>query len=820
MVRATQQVVSHSRQNYHGSQIALAHQNINSVTVPSRTCQTPCMHPIRTTKRHFLSLASIALALTACGDSLPNREPIAPIIAGLGDQVLLARDRGMVLLGELNCVGCHQATGGIAVLARSGPKLAAIGNRVRPDFLRHFLTDPHATDPGTTMPAMLFDRSASAREAAVSALSNYLRSFAIDAPSVIEPHDADAAARGKTLFHEVGCVACHAPRDEQGNERPLPDSLPLGNLSAKYRPAALRAFLLAPQDVRPDARMPDLHLTPTEAHELTSYLLASKASAEPPPPAINATEVALGRTLFAERNCASCHALPDPTRPAPRTEKPLRELANHDAGCLSLSHGKWPAFELTAEQRSDILAALRNLDAPFTDEQLIHQSLAQSNCTACHQRGESGGVTPAHSKYFTTNDQNIGQESKIPPPLTLVGAKLQRDWLQDAIANGQLVRPYLRTRMPGFGPSIATTLTELLARTDTLKPMTLPTPPDGDKQQEQIRNLGCELVGDKGMNCITCHAFAGERVGTMAAVDLIDGTGQRLRREWFHHFMRAPFDFRPGTLMPQFFVNGTSSRPNLGGGDVMQQIDAMWQYLAEGRNTRQPSGLRHPAIELQADKTTVLLRRSTQRTGKRGINVGFPNGASLTFDAESLAMNQIWWGKFVDASGVWYGQGSGEVHPMSQQLAQLPKGPAFASLSDNDAPWPTATRRELGDQWLGYDLDAQQRPSFRYACSAVTITDAPIALAAEQGAKPTVRRTLTFASVKDFLLSFRAARDPSISDLGNGEIAVGKALRITLPPGTFRIRQVEQDRELIVTIPISQGHAELIVGYRWQEEGK
>jgi hypothetical protein len=31
---------------------------------------------------------------------------------------------------------------------------------------------------------------------------------------------------------------------------------------------------------------------------------------------------------------------------------------------------------------------------------------------------------------------------------------------------------------------------------------------------------------------------------------------------------------------------------------------------------------------------------------------------------------------------------------------------------------------------------------------------------------------------------------------------------------------VEQDRELIVTIPISQGHAELIVGYRWQEEGK
>ena len=49
---------------------------------------------------------------------------------------------------------------------------------------------------------------------------------------------------------------------------------------------------------------------------------------------------------------------------------------------------------------------------------------------------------------------------------------------------------------------------------------------------------------------------------------------------------------------------------------------------------------------------------------------------------------------------------------------------------------------------------------------------------------------------------------------------VGKTLRLRLLPASFRIRAAGDERELLVEIPIRQGRAELIVDYRWTEEGK
>lgn len=46
--------------------------------------------------------------------------------------------------------------------------------------------------------------------------------------------DTTAISPGYELFQSVGCVACHAPRNQDGTEQPLEDSLPLGDLNAKY----------------------------------------------------------------------------------------------------------------------------------------------------------------------------------------------------------------------------------------------------------------------------------------------------------------------------------------------------------------------------------------------------------------------------------------------------------------------------------------------------------------------------------------------------------------------------------------------------------
>ncbi|MEQ1894156.1 MAG: hypothetical protein ABL998_16565, partial [Planctomycetota bacterium] len=310
---------------------------------------------------------------------------------------------------------------------------------------------------------------------------------------------------------------------------------------------------------------------------------------------------------------------------------------------------------------------------------------------------------------------------------------------------------------------------------------------------------------------------AGERGTTMNGIDLVDSTGQRLRREWFEHFLRAPFRLRADTLMPQFFEGERSSRPELGDGSTRQQIDALWLYLAEGRNVRQPSGLWHPPMPLAVADEAVMLRRSLQGTGKRAISVGLPLGVNLSFDAESLALDQIWWGKFVDAAPVWTGQGSGEARILGDARANLSKGPAFAVLADPSAPWPTESRRALGQRFLGYDLDAEQRPTFRYTCADVTITDAPREVAVAGAARPLLRRTLTFASASEDTLTFRAARAAGVTELAPDLVAIGPSLRLRLPSGSFRIRAVGEEQELLVEIPLQGGAAELTLDYTWEE---
>jgi mono/diheme cytochrome c family protein len=648
--------------------------------------------------------ALACLALAACGSEPPQpaRAAQPPLIAGLDAPGLPALVRGRVLLGELGCVACHDAAGCELELA-PGPDLATVAARVAGGWLAEFLRSPHAVAPGTPMPDLVRGRADVARQ-----LAAYLRSFAPAPARDGEIADAEATARGAAAFERIGCRLCHA------------DDRARGAWSRKYSLASLRAFLLEPHRDRPGRRMPDFKLSPTEAHDLACFLAPANTDtqAEARPPA----DVDAGRAHFATLGCARCHALADGRRPPPPSAPPLAAL-DPARGCLSGAPGAWPHYALTEAQRADLRVALAD-DRPADNEARILQALASRRCLVCHARGAVNAVAGAHER-FGSDDASLGDEGRLPPPLTGVGARLQRDWLRRAIAHGQRERPYLQVRMPGFGEAFAQRLAELLAATDTLPAVAVTPLPDERKAAEAVLEIGRELVGDGGMNCIACHRFAGEQAGAMGALDLVHTTGERLRPEWFAHFLRDPYRFKPGTLMPHFFPDGRSTRPEFADGDVGRQIGALWHYLAAGRNVRRPHGLHQPPIELVVGDEAVLLRRSAQGAGKRAIAVGYPGGVNLTFDAENLGMNQIWWGRFVDARPVWTAQGSGETGILEREVAQLGDGPALATLADADAPWPLATRRERGDRWLGYELDEQRRPTFCYTCGDVRVDDKP-----------------------------------------------------------------------------------------------
>ncbi|MFO0904911.1 MAG: c-type cytochrome [Pirellulales bacterium] len=185
-------------------------------------------------------------------------------------------DGGRLLLGELNCLACHAADAPLAaaLLPKQAPLLGKVGERVRPEYLRALLMNPQQVKPGTTMPALLSHLPAAEREAKADALVHFLVGDAVLAEANAV---SQSVKRGETLFHQVGCAACHDRQD--GKSPPQPDSMPLASLSAKYSLPSLQTFLAEPLAVRPSGRMPHLNLTPEESRDIASYLLRDLAVA-------------------------------------------------------------------------------------------------------------------------------------------------------------------------------------------------------------------------------------------------------------------------------------------------------------------------------------------------------------------------------------------------------------------------------------------------------------------------------------------------------------------------------------------------------------
>lgn len=198
-------------------------------------------------------------------------------------------DPGEYLISEMNCAACHEADPVKARLSsRPSPRLdAAHAVKVTPQWLRAFLLNPQAEKPGTLMPDMLGGLDDAARAEAAEALTHFLVSTR--GPEKAQPvgHSPAAIEHGRTLYHTLGCVQCHAPDDlPLGKQDAKEDlaaliktSVPLGNLAKKYTVAELAAFLRDPLKARPGGRMPSLKLNPAEARAIAMYLLRAQVPA-------------------------------------------------------------------------------------------------------------------------------------------------------------------------------------------------------------------------------------------------------------------------------------------------------------------------------------------------------------------------------------------------------------------------------------------------------------------------------------------------------------------------------------------------------------
>lgn len=516
-------------------------------------------------------------------------------------------------MGELNCVACHSAPPAITTRLHSkpAPLLDAIAGRVRPEYLRDWILDPAATKPGATMPDLLHGLPVAERVRTADDLVHFLL---VAATAQTQPglFNRLTAEQGKALYHRVGCVACHAPReaattlfaDSPGPNDPdtvrfvmkkLEDSsVPLGNVAVKYTVAALEEFLLNPLASRPGGRMPSLNLTTNEARAIATYLVRS-SSATPLPAApkfvVEPARVARGRQAFESLGCAACHALARGQPPLESTlaAKPLLELTTNRtaACCLSPTANAAPRYQLSAAQREAIWATLSRageLAQPLSPERQVSRHLTILNCFACHARAGAGGPTPSRSDYFTTvNDADLGDEGRRPPHLNEVGSKLRPEWFGQVLTNHGAVRPYMAVRMPQYGATNVAPLVAAFAQAD-------PPAPSGSNPRPAVAGdvaAGRELVGADGLQCISCHRFGARK---SLGIDVMDMTqmAKRLQPEWFRRYLLDPASLRPGTRMPMFWSDGEASLKTILGGDTERQIESIWRYLSQGTNAIPP----------------------------------------------------------------------------------------------------------------------------------------------------------------------------------------------------------------------------------------
>ena len=428
------------------------------------------------------------------------------------------------------------------------------------------------------------------------------------------------------------------------------------------------------------------------------------------PFAVDAAKAARGREIFARQNCASCHRIDEPGRPA----KALAQLmARQPAGCLATKPGpNAPKFEITDRQRVVLLAGLQNQaqwSVPLDADDQIKRTMTTLNCYACHARDRRGGGDGLRREYLTSiGETDLGDEGRIWPNLEKIGAKLRPEWTHEVLAKGGAMRPYMATRMPQFGEANVKHLPDLFEKADA-RPDAEADPNNFATTPRRMRN-GAKLTGTAGLSCIACHNFAEtnrsasrrsiSRRRTPAEIRLVPPLALRSRN-------------RCGPArMPAFWPEGVSARKEILGGDANAQIRAIWLYLARQNFTDLPEGLIQGQQELVAEREAVIYRNFIDGAGSRAIGVGYPEKANLAFDANELRLALIWQGPFIDAAKHRTGRGDGFQRPLGGNVVQGPPGPPFAVLESESAPWPDETGKAAGYRFGGYRLDDKQRPTF------------------------------------------------------------------------------------------------------------
>lgn len=471
---------------------------------------------------------------------------------------------GRQLVHDFNCNGCHDLPGNHDAFI---PILDGIGSKVTgKNWIDLWLKNPKEFRHNTKMPNFFLS------DEEIKALRDFLMQFKTFSNSVKlselpdyyvqQKDDESFIEEGKTLFREVNCISCHSVNGEGGRV-----AADLGRVASKAREIWIFNFITNPQRLQSGIEMPQFGFTSNEIAAITAYINSEffdwdirqeiKQDIQP-------IQNEKGHTIFYQYNCSGCHLLTEikieQNRGPDNSEVGSKRLYRiyfentsiprtlHDYFFTKLNSPRifgetmrMPLFNLSKKDREKIttyLLSLREVDVP---DELIVRTSSQ------HRFNPPGEIGDFFRKFNCLKCHTInGTGNTIAPDLSMVGSRLQPDWIRKFFKNPYSIRPMIEERMLRLSfknEEIESILNYFyLVLLDGEAPLSQ----DWDfspTSQESGKTLFWEKYG-----CQSCHKIKGNG-GTLGPV--LDEVGNRLQQTWMINWILNPQKYIPETIEPK-----------------------------------------------------------------------------------------------------------------------------------------------------------------------------------------------------------------------------------------------------------------------------
>ncbi|HLZ52195.1 MAG TPA: c-type cytochrome [Candidatus Acidoferrum sp.] len=499
--------------------------------------------------------------------------------------------RGKQLLARLNCQGCHKLPG-IETPVMRGPDLSSIGTKVSREWIYKWLKEPRTvTDKDGNVTVNGYETVDEPRmpkfrltEAELVGLTAYLSAqkamplpaYKISAAVVASwSKNPELASQGELRFRQMFCSTCHSLAVTRAGETKLigGDIGPeLTKVGSKVNPDWLIAWLRDPESYLPHTRMPRYGWSDEDLYKVTQYittklvdsdLLSSVPKLDPP----TDEQMQLGKRLFLEKGCASCHAIAG-LNPQKDFGPDLSALGGKNAselefGAAKIPHNlvsyiqaklqdpvsvnpaaRMPQYNWNQADLDAVTTALLSMKGPPATSALQNLVVPRKEAVF-HATGSFAAVYERY-KCYTCHKFN-GYGGDLAPELTYEGSRAQRQWLIEFLKSPQTLRPTLVLRMPQFNMSDkdASTLADYISMV-LQNPAVNPATTDAKQFTPAMAALGKQLYEVK-YQCQACHTIgsSGGYVGPN-----LNNAGSWLTPAWIEAWLKNPQALVPDTVEP------------------------------------------------------------------------------------------------------------------------------------------------------------------------------------------------------------------------------------------------------------------------------